>query len=50
MTTTVRRRYVVRFDRSWYVLDTQTGRMWPGLVRVAAVQLADRMNRATPTA
>jgi hypothetical protein len=39
-------RYQVRRARSgWYVYDTVTGLMWPGLVRVGAVQLADHLNR-----
>lgn len=29
----------------WYVLDCQTGRMWPGMARVGAIQLAGHLNR-----
>jgi hypothetical protein len=44
---TIRRRYQVMKARSgWYVLDTQTGATWTGLVRVGACQFADRLNRA----
>lgn len=29
----------------WYVEDTRTGAMWPGMVQVGARQLADHFNR-----
>jgi hypothetical protein len=38
-------RYQIRHDRGWYVLDTRTGAMWPGLTRLGARQLADHLNR-----
>jgi hypothetical protein len=45
----IRRRFQVRQGRGhWYVLDTRTGRTWPGMVRVGAVQLADHLNRHNP--
>ena len=45
---TPRARYQVMKARSgWYVLDTQTGAVWTGLVRVGARQLADRLNGTT---
>ena len=41
------KRYQVRKSRSgWYVHDTETGTMWPGMVHVGARQLADHLNRA----
>jgi hypothetical protein len=43
---TTRSRYKVMKARSgWYVLDTRTGNVWTGMVRVGARQLADRLNR-----
>lgn len=43
---TTRPRYQTRKARSgWYVLDTHTGAVWTGMVRVGAVQLADHLNR-----
>lgn len=33
----------------WYVLDTRTGAMWPGMARCGAVQLADHFNRKPHT-
>jgi ABC-type transporter MlaC component len=43
-------RYQVRkaTHGGWYVYDTQTGGIWPGLVRVGAVQLAAHLNRRNP--
>lgn len=42
-------RYQVCMGRGhWYVLDTRTGRVWTGMVRVGAVQLADHLNRRNP--
>jgi hypothetical protein len=43
-------RYQVRkaTHGGWYVYDTVTGGMWPGMVRVGAVQLADHLNRRNP--
>jgi hypothetical protein len=32
----------------WYVYDTVTGGIWPGMVRVGAVQLAAHLNRRNP--
>jgi len=29
----------------WYVYDTRTGAMWPGMVHVGAIQLAAHLNR-----
>jgi len=34
----------------WYVYDTRTGDMWPGMVQVGARQLADHFNRKPHTA
>jgi hypothetical protein len=42
-----RSRYQVRkaTHGGWYVVDTHTGAVWTGMVRVGARQLADRLNR-----
>ncbi|NUO43744.1 MAG: hypothetical protein HOV82_17110 [Streptomyces sp.] len=42
-----RRRYQPRPQRvtGWYVEDTHTGRVWAGLTRPGALQLADHLNR-----
>jgi hypothetical protein len=40
-------RYQVRkaVHGGWYVYDTRTGLMWPGMVQVVARQLAAHLNR-----
>lgn len=43
-------RYQVRkaTHGGWYVVDTRTGNVWPGMVEMGARQLADRLNRRNP--
>jgi hypothetical protein len=43
-------RYQVRKSThgGWYVVDTHTGRMWPGMVQAGARQLAAHLNRRNP--
>lgn len=43
-------RYQVRkaTHGGWYVHDTATGLMWPGLAQAGARQLADHLNHRDP--
>ncbi|MEU1853907.1 hypothetical protein ABZ499_32790 [Streptomyces sp. NPDC019990] len=44
--TTLTARYQAKKDRGgWYVEDTHTGQMWPGLTGMGARQVADHFNR-----
>ena len=45
MAATPPRYKVLKARSGWYVLDTRTGRVWTGMVRGGARQLADRLNR-----
>ncbi|MFG3287301.1 hypothetical protein ACGF3G_00565 [Streptomyces sp. NPDC048179] len=48
-TTTAAARFVARKGNGhWYVLDTETGAVRTGMVRVGAIQVADHLNRTTP--
>ncbi|MEU9271953.1 hypothetical protein AB0E04_42100 [Streptomyces sp. NPDC048251] len=37
---------IIKLRSGWGVEDTRTGDVWTGMVRVGAVQLADRLNAA----
>ncbi|MFF4542223.1 hypothetical protein [Streptomyces aureus] len=37
---------IIKLRSGWGVEDTHTGTVWTGMVRVGALQLADRLNSA----
>ncbi|MDR6980440.1 hypothetical protein J2X68_007180 [Streptomyces sp. 3330] len=37
---------IIKLRSGWGVEDTRTGNVWTGMVRVGALQLADRLNAA----